>query len=177
MKTDASLIARVLHADDREAFGELVRRHQPMVRGFLRRMLGNNPELADDLAQETFIKAHRGLRGFRGAASFHTWLCAIAANELRAEWRRRARREQFLDEEPGEGASMEKDPVLMRDLAQGLASLPEAQRAALVLCFEHGLTHEEAAAAMGCPLGTLKSHIVRGKARLRRLLQDAKETA
>ena len=135
------------------------------------------PELADDLAQETFIKAHRGLRGFRGAASFHTWLCAIAANELRAEWRRRARREQFLDEEPGDEASMEKDPGLTRDLAQGLASLPEAQRAALVLCFEHGLTHEEAAAAMGCPLGTLKSHVLRGKARLRRLLQDAKETA
>jgi RNA polymerase sigma factor (sigma-70 family) len=177
MKTDASLIARVLHADDREAFGELVRRHQPMVRGFLRRMLGSTPELADDLAQETFIKAHRGLHGFRGAASFQSWLCAIAANELRAEWRRRARREQFLDEESGDGASMEKDPVLTRDLAQGLASLPEAQRAALVLCFEHGLTHEEAAAVMGCPLGTLKSHVMRGKARLRSLLQDAKETA
>jgi len=177
MTTDASLIARVLHADDREAFGELVRRHQPLVRGFLRRMLGSTPELADDLAQETFIKAHRGLRGFRGAASFASWLCAIAANELRAEWRRRARRAEFLEDEPGACEPLDVDLAQSRDLSRGLASLPEAQRAALVLCFEHGLTHEEAAAAMGCPLGTLKSHILRGKARLRSLLQDAKETA
>lgn len=170
METDARLIARVLHDDDRAAFGELVRRHQPMVRGFLRRMLGGAPELADDLAQETFIKAHRGLRGFRGGAQFSSWLCAIAANELRAEWRRRERRAEFLDEEPGADLADASDPAEARDLAGALAALSESQRAALVLCFEHGLTHEEAAAALGCPLGTLKSHISRGRARLRALV-------
>ena len=145
METDAMLIARVLRNDDRQAFGELVRRHQPLVRGFLRRMLGGAPELADDLAQETFIKAHRALRGFRGGAAFPVWLCAIAANELRAEWRRRARRAEFLEEDPG-AAVPDLDPGLRRDLATGLASLPEAQRAALVLCFEHvrlETTHEQ----------------------------------
>jgi RNA polymerase sigma-70 factor (ECF subfamily) len=174
MTTDASLIARVQHADDRVAFGELVRRHQPMVRGFLRRMLGGAPELADDLSQETFIKAYRGLRAYRGDATFPSWLCAIAVNELRAEWRRRARRDELLEEEP---MVSDVDPGLARDLSRALASLPEAQRAALVLCYEHGLTHEEAAAAMACPLGTLKSHVERGKVRLRRLLQGAEETA
>ena len=175
METDARLIARVLHDDDRAAFGELVRRHQPLVRGFLRRMLRGAAELADDLAQETFIKAHRGLRGFRGGARFSSWLCAIAANELRAEWRRRERRAEFLDEEHGVGVPDVADPVAARDLSDALAALPETQRAALVLCFEHGLTHEEAAAVLGCPLGTLKSHINRGKARLRDCLSEKEE--
>lgn len=162
------LIARVVHADDRAAFGELVRRHQPVVRGFLRRMLAGQPDLADDIAQETFMKAHRAMRSFRGAATFQVWLCAIAANELRAEWRRRKRRAEFNDDEAGETCpSNELEPGDRRDLQQGLAGLPSAQRAALVLCFEHGLTHDEAARILGCPVGTLKSHVSRGKARLR----------
>lgn len=166
------LIARVVQADDRAAFGDLVRRHQPVVRGFLRRMLGGNPDLADDLAQETFIKAHRGLRGFRGGAAFPVWLCAIAANELRAEWRRRKRRAEFSEDEAIEQAAAEEtESGMRRDIGAGLARLSEAQRAALVLCFEHGLTHEEAAAALGCPVGTLKSHVSRGKARLREWLE------
>jgi RNA polymerase sigma factor (sigma-70 family) len=175
METDARLIARVLHDDDRAAFGELVRRHQPVVRGFLRRVLGGTPELADDLAQETFIKAHRGLRGFRGDASFLSWLCAIASNEMRAEWRRRQRRAEFLDVEQAIGTQELADPACGNDLAFALEALTEAQRAALVLCFEHGLTHEEAATALGCPLGTLKSHISRGKARLRHWLAEKEE--
>jgi len=167
------LIARVVHDDDRAAFGELVRRHQALVRGFLRRMLGPaaGSTLADDLAQETFIKAHRALRGFRGGATLASWLCAIAANELRAEWRRRKRRADFLDEEAFERVALADDPALACDLEHGLTRLSEAQRAALVLCCEHGLTHEEAAAAMGCPVGTVKSHLVRGKARLREWLE------
>jgi RNA polymerase sigma factor (sigma-70 family) len=170
METDAALIARVLRDDDRAAFGELVRRHQPLVRGFLRRMLGGSHALADDVAQEAFIKAYRALRGFRGGASFSTWLCAIAANELRAEWRRQKRRAEFLEEEAGE-SSVEAISGDGRDLAAALQRLSEMQRAALVLCFEHGLTHEEAAAALGCPVGTLKSHISRGKLRLREWLE------
>lgn len=165
------LIARVVHDDDRRAFGELVRRHQGMVRGFLRRMLGGVPDLADDLAQETFIKAHRNLREFRGSATFPVWVCAIAANELRAEWRRRKRRAEFSEDELFD-APCAPEPGLQRDIATGLAQLPEAQRAALVLCFEHGLTHEEAAAALECPLGTLKSHVARGRVRLRAWLES-----
>jgi RNA polymerase sigma factor (sigma-70 family) len=164
---DALLIARVLRFDDRVAFGELVRRHQGAVRGFLRRMQGASGDFADDLAQETFLKAHRSLAAFRGDGSLVAWLCAIAANELRAEWRRRKRREEFLEEstyrsdtEIGDGS----------DLERALAQLPETQRAALALCFEQGLTHEEAATVLRCPVGTLKSHVARGKQRLRELL-------
>jgi RNA polymerase sigma-70 factor (ECF subfamily) len=171
METDAMLIARVVHADDRRAFGELIQRHQGMVRGFLRRMLGGGADLADDLAQETFIKAHRNLRAYRGGAQFQVWLCAIAANELRTEWRRRKRRAEFSEDEAFDRPGT-PEPGMQRDIATGLAQLPEAQRAALVLCFEHGLTHEEAAATLDCPLGTLKSHVARGKSRLRAWLES-----
>jgi RNA polymerase sigma-70 factor (ECF subfamily) len=173
METDAMLIARVVHDDDRGAFGELVRRHQPVVRGFLRRMLAGKSDLADDLAQETFMKAHRAMRGFRGGATLPVWLCAIAANELRAEWRRRKRRAEFNDDEAVDTIpANDLEPGDQRDLERGLAGLSEAQRAALVLCFEHGFTHEEAAGILGCPVGTLKSHVSRGKARLREWLEE-----
>lgn len=173
MTPDAMLVARVVHDDDRAAFGELVRRHQPLVRGFLRRMLGGRAAtLADDLSQETFLKAYRGLRGFRGGAAFGSWLCAIAANELRAEWRRRKRREEFFEEESNGAAEPAPEPGLRHDLEAGLERLSEAQRAVLVLCCEHGLTHEEAAAALACPVGTVKSHLARGKARLREWLES-----
>jgi len=171
MEMDALLIARVLRNDDRAAFGELVRRHQGAVRGFLRRMQGASGDYADDLAQETFLKAHRSLAHFRGDASFVAWLCAIAANELRAEWRRRQRRAEFLEESVHEFVGAVAAVNGDRDLADALARLPEIQRAALALCFEQGLTHEEAAAVLQCPVGTLKSHVARGKQRLRALLE------
>ena len=170
MENDALLIARVLRTDDRAAFGELVRRHQGVVRGFLRRMQGATGDFADDLAQETFLKAHRSLAAFRGEATFVAWLCGIAANELRAEWRRRKRRAEFLEESAREFLPAEVREGGDRDLEVALAQLPETQRAALALCFEHGLTHEEAATVLRCPIGTLKSHVARGKQRLRELL-------
>jgi RNA polymerase sigma factor (sigma-70 family) len=175
METDAVLIARVVQDDDRAAFGELVRRHQGIVRGFLRRMLGSRGDLADDLAQETFIKAHRAMPGFRGSATFSSWLCAIATNELRGEWRRLKRRAEFSDDDQAAEESTNQ-PALEHDVANGLARLSEAQRAALVLCFEHGLTHEEAAHVLGLPVGTLKSHLARGKARLREWLGEEEMT-
>ena len=85
---------------------------------------------------------------------------------------RRKRRAEFSEDEAGdETAVIETDYGMQRDIGAALARLSEAQRAALVLCFEHGLTHEEAAAALGCPVGTLKSHVARGKARIREWLE------
>ena len=81
--TDADLIARVLSHEDQNAFGELVRRHQSPVRAFLARMTRGDAHLADDLAQETFLKAWQKLQTFRGGAKFSTWLFGIAVNEFR----------------------------------------------------------------------------------------------
>jgi DNA-directed RNA polymerase specialized sigma24 family protein len=82
--TDADLIARVLSSADKNAFGALVRRYQSPVRSFLTRMTHGDSHLADDLAQETFLKAWQKLAAFRGEARFSSWLFGIALNEFRS---------------------------------------------------------------------------------------------
>lgn len=96
--SDADLIARVLEAGDPNAFGELVRRYQSPVRAFLRKLTRGDDALADDLAQETFLRAWRKLETFRGESRFSTWLFGIAVNEFRTRLRRDRR---HLWEDPG----------------------------------------------------------------------------
>jgi RNA polymerase sigma-70 factor, ECF subfamily len=172
--TDADLIARVLSREDQNAFGELVRRHQSPVRAFLARMARGDSHLADDLAQETFLKAWNKLNTFRGP-KFSTWLFGIAVNEFRGAMRRR--KELALEEiedapEPQiSGANFNSD--LQLDLTEALKVLNSDERAAILLCCQNGLSHEEAARVLDCPLGTLKTNILRGKEKLKRLLAVA----
>ncbi len=171
---DSELVLAVVARDDGEAFARLVRRHQSMVRSVLRRLAKGDAALADDLAQETFIRAWRNLRSFRFDARFSTWLYRIAFNTWLSEARRR--REVLLEdspeapeaEEPPPGAPAE-DRV---DLERAIASLPDGERAAIAACYYADLTHEEAAAAIGIPLGTVKTHILRAKAKLRARLGE-----
>ena len=86
---DADLVARVLLDDDHHAFAELVRNHQSAVRGLLRQLTRTDLALADDLAQETFLRAYKNIRSFRGERSFSTWLYRIAYNCFREEARKR----------------------------------------------------------------------------------------
>ena len=79
MSMDTELLARVIIDEDQQAFEELVKKYQSPLRGFFRKMCGD-VELADDLAQETFLKAYRGLRSYQGQSQFLTWLFAIAKN-------------------------------------------------------------------------------------------------
>ena len=167
---DADLIARVLAHEDEHAFGELVRRYQSPVRAFLGRMT-HDAAAADDLAQQTFLRVWRKLHTFRGGARFSTWLFAIAFNELRSACRRK---KELLVEDAGladtEEAATEPNPSLRMDLNEALASLSAAERAAIVLCCQNGLSHEEAAQVLDSPLGTVKTNIQRGKEKLRRRL-------
>src|SRR5882672_1336531 len=108
--TDADLIARVLAREDQHAFGELVRRYQSPVRGFLARLARGDAHLADDLAQETFLKAWRKLHTYRGSARFSTWLFGIAYNEFRTVARqRRELTLEDMDEPPAEAAQPATD--------------------------------------------------------------------
>jgi len=162
---DNALIDEIRDGSER-AFNVLIDRHQQAVRGFLRRLMADASE-ADDLAQETFMAVWARPESYRGEASVRSWLCAIAwrkaRNAQRAWFRRRAREAKWAgDVEQIAAAPSPESAVVTR----ALATLPLEQRAALVLCLIHEFSHAEAAGILGAPLGTVKSHVTRGKARL-----------
>lgn len=176
--SDAALIARAVVQDDRHAFAELVRRHQSTVRACLRKLTVGNHALADDLAQETFVLAWRNLKSFRQEARFSTWLYRIATNCWLADARKR--KEALLGDAGSDGdddamaaALGEATPdhargsALKMDLERAMAALSEGERAAIVQCYHNDLSHEEAAYVLGMPVGTVKTHILRGKQKLK----------
>jgi RNA polymerase sigma-70 factor (ECF subfamily) len=180
---DSTLIARALVADDRHAFAELVKRHQSAVRATLRKLTAGNHALADDLAQETFVLAWRNLKSFRQEAKFSTWLYRIATNCWLADARKRKeellgdRADAVAEEDDamphiGEEAQADhaKGSSLKMDLERAMALLSEGERAAIVQCYHNDLTHEEAAYVLGCPVGTVKTHVLRGKQKLKAAL-------
>ena len=169
--TDADLIARVLVDDDQHAFGELVRRHQSSVRGLLRQLTRTDLELADDLGQETFLRAYKNIRSFRGEAKFSTWLYRIAYNCFRENARRR-KELVGVDEErlQAEVDPQTVDPGLRHDLMHALSLLPLPERTAVLLCCQNGLSHDEAARVLDIPLGTVKTNVLRGREKLKRTL-------
>jgi len=166
--TDGDLIARVLVDDDQHAFGELVRRHQSSVRGLLRQLTRTDVALADDLAQNTFLRAYKNIRSFRGEARFSTWLYRIAYNCFREDARRR-KELVGIDEEQlqAQRDPQVADPGLRHDLMHALSLLPLNERSAVLLCCQNGLSHEEAARVLDIPLGTVKTNVLRGREKLK----------
>ncbi len=170
--SDTELVARLLVSDDHAAFGQLVVRHQSAVRRFLQHLTRGDAALADDLAQETFVQAYRGLARFRGEASFSTWLLGIAHNH----WRNARRRQR--DHVPLDDAGVPETAVpatvahsdLQHDLTAALRQLSPDEQTALHLCYQQGQSHPEIAALLDWPLGTVKTHLARGKEKLRHLL-------
>lgn len=175
--SDAVLVQRVQLLDDRQAFATLVRRHQGPLRHYLRRLIGADVALAEDLAQESFLKAYRSLSGFRGDSSFRTWLIR-AAYRLFLDHREAASREGVPTDEPVEqlvdvhSLGPEMQAALSLDLDRALQALSHDQRMAVLHCHVAGLTHVDAAQLLGWPVATLQSHLRRALARLRPALQD-----
>lgn len=171
---DAALILAVIEGDDRIAFAELVRRHQSRVRTVLRRLAKGDAGLAEDLAQETFVLAWRNIRKFRFEARFSTWLYRIAFNAWRSEARKKHEVLLEIDDDsppPSPDHYAEMPDVASRvDLERALATLSDAERAAIAACYYADLSHEEAAQALGIPVGTVKTHVLRAKAKLKALL-------
>ncbi|HEY0106741.1 MAG TPA: sigma-70 family RNA polymerase sigma factor [Rhizomicrobium sp.] len=150
---------------DERAFAELVRRRQAGVRGMLRRLCGD-AALADDLAQETFVQAWRSLAQLRNAAAFGGWLKKVATRAWLQQARRKAPTLAALDEADREAwPDAPSDPKI--DLERALARLSPAQRLCVVLSYGEGMSHGEIAETTGWPLGTVKSHVARGGARLK----------
>ena len=167
------LLFRARRFEDRDAFGQIVQRYQSRIRDFLRKMTGGDAHLADDLSQETFIRAWRRLDRFRGEASFSTWLFGIACHccmEAKRRMGRAALRANGAISEAELRSSRHTPTGLRLDVADALAGLEKMERAAILLCCQEGFSHEEAALALGCPLGTLKTHVLRGKQKLQKFL-------
>jgi RNA polymerase sigma factor (sigma-70 family) len=151
-----------------QAFSRLVARHQQAVRAFLRRACGD-AALADDLAQETFLAAWSQIGRFDGRSTFRSWLCGIAYRKRLGDRRstmRSLRRDgdwaQAQALSIAEGAGHEDRLALQ----SAMTALPLEQRAAVALCLAADFSHAEAADALGLPLGTVKSHVARGRLKL-----------
>ena len=166
-QAEAGLAALAITGDDR-AFEELVRRRQGQVRDLMRRLCGDRA-LADDLAQQAFLRAWRTIRQLRAPGAFGPWLRRVAVNVWLQEARRAHPAFQEFDEAQAEesaGADA-SDPGDRLDLDRALARLRPPERLCVVLAYAEGLSHAEIAEAAGLPLGTVKSHVQRGAARLR----------
>lgn len=170
-ESEESVALRAMAGDD-DAFAELVQRRQKWVRDMMRRLCGDHA-LADDLAQKAFVVAWRNLSTLRDPGAFGGWLKRVAVNVWLAEARRAAL--PFDDDKGALDAAPDPAPSPERaagriDLERALAQLRPAERLCVVLAHGEGMTHGEIADAAGLPLGTVKSHVLRGTEKLKRIL-------
>jgi RNA polymerase sigma-70 factor (ECF subfamily) len=163
----------VVAVDDLEAFGELVRRHQDFVYGAALRVV-RNTTLAQDIAQEAFVRAHRGLANFKGESQVRSWLYRIATNlALNAVQRRKEYPSENLPE-PAVPSGPERQTelqALRTALEHAIATLPDDQRIPLVMREYGGLAYQEIADETGLPLNTVRTRILRARRALRSKLE------
>lgn len=175
--SDEELTALVVATRNSAAFGELVRRHQTLIRSMLQRMCRNHA-LADDLAQDSFIRAFEKIGSFKGTGSFKSWLCSIAYTEFLKSARKRKSADRLLEkyQQGVEESEAPRDMGNVVDLDRALATLKDEERIAVVMCYSCGMSHSEASEATGMPLGTVKSHVNRGRAKLQAFFTEAEVT-
>src|SRR5262245_21057083 len=166
--SDEALVAGVVARRDAAAFETLVRRYQSKVRNWLRQ-LTRDATRADDLAQETFIRAWERAHTFSGTGRFASWIMKIAFNCYLQSRRTQAQQTRLAaaiaaeaEVEPSASCSDESP-----DLPKMLAALSPDERLTMILCYAHGLSHSEIADVVEMPLGTVKSHLQRAKAKIR----------
>jgi RNA polymerase sigma-70 factor, ECF subfamily len=159
-------------AGDAKAFEALVRAHQGYLRKLLGRVCRGDQGRADDLAQEAFVRAWRALPNFRGDARFRTWLTRLAYSSLSAERPGLPQAEAMQDDVDAAESDFAPSMDWHIDLERAMACLSEPQRHALLLTYGSDLTHAEAAEVLAWPLGTLKTQVLRAKARLREQLSS-----
>lgn len=182
VNTDETLAAQYLRGDS-SAFAELVTRYTAPIFNLAFRLTGDRAE-AEDIAQETFLRACTALPRSRTDLPFKPWLFQIAVNLCR-DLARKKRPTLFTDLETGEATpedAIEDDAPLLPDqieereleqaLARAVAELPEVYRAAVILRYTEGLTYEEIAAVLKLPTNTVRTHLFRAKAALRKTLAE-----
>jgi RNA polymerase sigma-70 factor, ECF subfamily len=193
-RDEEELIARSQRGDV-AAFNQLVLGYQQILYGAVYRLVGN-PDTAADVTQDAFLAAFRAIHSYRGGASFRAWLLRIGSNMACDHWRRVQRHPaeslEFLTEEDethspevlnaltSTGAEGNPEETLLTQelqtvIQQGLEKLPLDQRVAVVLCDVQGLSYEEVAEVTQTTIGTVRSRISRGRARLRTYLNQHRE--
>ncbi len=188
MLNDEDLVQRHLLGDD-AAFPELVQRHLRSIYSLAYRSTGDRME-AENIAQETFARAYGALPRWQPGMPFRPWLLTIAVNLCRNWARRTGREPEIAEPRAGHEGGAPEDPLerlpdpspdplgalLAAEAAEALeraiAALPLAYRQAIVLRYVEGLSYEELAQALGLPLNTVRTHLLRGKERLRRALLE-----
>jgi RNA polymerase sigma-70 factor, ECF subfamily len=182
--TDEELVARSM-GGDLDSFNQLVLRWERPIYALAYRVIGREED-ARDVAQETFLRAFRALKGFKGQAKFSSWLYRITLNLCR-DWMRRERRTPVsqapegvdIIEMAGEATPSESIEDLVsrhelgRAVGKAMALLPEEQRTAIILKEYHGLTFQEIADLLDCPLSTVKTRLYQGLSVLRKHLREA----
>lgn len=179
LQTDQLLVERVKQGD-KAAFDLLVIKYQAKVRSLVSRLLFNGPYRndVDDVAQEAFIKAYRALPGFRGDSAFYTWLYRIAINTAKNHLISGSRKPQGIDADIDEAEQFES-ALGLRDIEspevkmqvdemeacihKSIAGLSEELKSAITLREFDGLSYEEIAEILDCPVGTVRSRIFRAR--------------
>jgi len=195
VREDEALLITRSQRGDVNAFNQLVLYYQKITYNVVLRMLGDR-DAAADVTQDTFMAAFRAMQSFRGGSSFRSWLLRIASNQACDYWRRANRHPQdsldrMMDEDephdPGmlstliatEQAANPEEFLLNQELQEliqkALQELPLDQRIAVILCDVQGLSYEEIGASTQTTLGTVRSRIARGRARLRDYLYEHQE--
>ena len=190
LNADAVLVMRC-QEDDCEAFDEIVTRYKDGIYNYVWRMVSNRED-AEDLAQEVFVRAFAAIKTFRREANLRTWLYKIASNLCVDRYRRAGLEKQWIiplerqqndtvrpidipDHSSDPRRSFERSE-LQAEVKKALLKLPEKLRSAIILFDIEGLSYEEIADAMGCPIGTVKSRIFNARMKLRGLLKGYIET-
>lgn len=166
-ETDERLVRQFLQGDE-GAFRTLHARHSPHLRALIRRILGADHGELDDVVQDVWLSACRGMSTFRGNASLFTWLAAIG---VRAAYRRAARRNDTDELKHDEHAAPAHDPTSAIDIERALSRLPARERAVVILHDIEGFTHDEIAAHLGIATGTSRNTLVQARAGLRRQMR------
>jgi RNA polymerase sigma-70 factor (ECF subfamily) len=192
LATDEELVTRAT-AGDLDSFNQLVARWERPIYALAYRTLGREED-ARDVVQDAFLRAFRGLKGFKGEAKFSSWLYRITLNLCR-DWIRKQRRAPLIQVPEGDGDAIDmaeqlpspdesvEDLVARRQMsdavARAMADLPEEQRSTILLKEYHGLTFQEIAEMLDCPLSTVKTRLYQGLTVLRRRLErrQAEETS
>jgi RNA polymerase sigma factor, sigma-70 family len=171
--SDISLVAQVVVFSNTKAFDQLVKKYQSQIRRFFLNQTCGDSELSDDLAQDTFIKAYTNIASFKNLSSFSTWLYRIAYN-IFYDYIRSRKETADLDSREIDNVHYTEQNNFSEstDIYQAMITLKEIERTCITLFYTEDLSIDKIAGITGCPTGTVKSHLSRGKEKLAKYLKQ-----